>query len=59
MIASSVAQLLKYFFPMIGSEKKKLIIYENSYHEVLNDVERDRVIKDVDGFLSNVVGGSK
>lgn len=47
------------FFPKIGSEKKKLIIYENSYHEVLNDVERDRVIEDIDAFLGVIVGGSK
>ncbi|CAN5452547.1 alpha/beta hydrolase [soil metagenome] len=50
---------IEVFFPKIGSEKKKLIIYENSYHEVLNDIERDRVIQDIDAFLGVVVGGSK
>lgn len=43
------------FFPRIGAEKKKLIIYENSYHEILNDIERDQVISDIDGFLGVVV----
>lgn len=47
------------FFPKLGAEKKKLIIYENSYHEILNDIERDQVIDDIDAFLSVVVGGSK
>lgn len=47
------------FFPKIGADKKKLIIYENSFHEVLNDRERLRVIDDIDAFLGAVVGGSK
>ncbi len=47
------------FFPKIGAEKKKLIIYEKSYHEILNDIERDRAIEDIDAFLGVVVGGSK
>lgn len=50
---------IEVFFPKIGAEKKRLIIYENSYHEVLNDIERERVLSDIDGFLSVVVGGSK
>lgn len=45
------------FFLKIGAEKKKLIIYENSYHEVLNDIERDRAIDDIDAFLGVVVTG--
>lgn len=47
------------FFPMLGSEKKKLIFYEKSYHEVVNDVERDRVLDDIDAFLGLIAGGSK
>lgn len=45
------------FFPRLGSQNKKLIIYENSYHEVMNDVERERVFGDIDAFLSSAVGG--
>lgn len=47
------------FFPKIGASKKKLIIYENSYHEILNDIERDQVIADIDSFLGVVVSGLK
>lgn len=49
------------FFPKLGSSKKKLIIYEKSYHEILNDIEREQVIEDIDAFLSVVVhsGGAK
>lgn len=43
------------FFPKLGSEIKKLIIFENSYHEILNDIERDKVIKDIDTFLTPIV----
>ncbi len=43
------------FFPKLASEKKKLIIYEKSYHEVLNDIERDSVIEDIDAFLTPVI----
>lgn len=43
------------FFPKIGAERKKLIIYEKSYHEILNDIERDQVIADIDSFLTSVL----
>lgn len=43
------------FFPKLGSEKKKLIIYEQSYHEILNDIERDQVIEDIDVFVTSVL----
>lgn len=47
------------YFPKIGSEKKKLIIYENSYHEIFNDIERDRAMDDLDAFLGLVLGGAR
>ncbi|MBK7891606.1 MAG: hypothetical protein IPJ84_12450 [Bdellovibrionales bacterium] len=46
------------FFPKLGSERKKLIVYEKSYHEVVNDVERDQVFNDIDLFLGSVVAAS-
>ena len=46
------------FFPKLGSAKKKLIIYEKSYHEILNDVERVKVIDDIDAFLGSVVSST-
>lgn len=47
------------FFPRIAAEKKKLIVYEKSYHEVLNDFDRERAMSDIDAFLGLVVGGGK
>ena len=47
------------YFPKIGADKKKLIVYEKSYHEVLNDIEREQVIGDIDAFLGVVVGGAQ
>ena len=43
------------FFPKLGSVKKKLIIFEKSYHEILNDVEREKVFEEIDGFLGSVI----
>jgi alpha-beta hydrolase superfamily lysophospholipase len=42
------------FFPLIGTKQKKLIVYKDSYHEILNDNERDQAIKDIDTFLQSV-----
>lgn len=47
------------FFPLLGAKKKKLIIYENSFHEVMNDVEREKVFNDIDAYLGLIVGGQK
>lgn len=46
------------FFPKLGAERKKLIIYEKSYHEVVNDVEREQVFNDIDLFLGSVVAAN-
>lgn len=39
------------FFANLGSKKKKIFIYANSYHEIFNDLDRDEVIKDLLGFI--------
>jgi alpha-beta hydrolase superfamily lysophospholipase len=46
------------FFPKIGSEIKKLIVYEKSFHEIFNDVERDQAMDDLNAFLGVVLSGS-
>ncbi|MCB0351230.1 MAG: lysophospholipase [Bdellovibrionales bacterium] len=38
-------------FSLLGSKKKELFIYTDSYHEIFNDLDRDRVIKDFIGFI--------
>lgn len=41
----------KEIFPQLGSTEKELIVYEDSYHEIFNDLDRARVFKDLDAFL--------
>ncbi len=43
-------------FPRIGSKNKKLIIYDGSYHEIFNDLDRLRVFADMNSFLRPVLG---
>lgn len=43
------------FFEKIASEKKKLLVYEESYHEIYNDLDRDQVFKDLNAFLSEMM----
>ena len=38
-------------FPSIGSTQKKLIMYDGYYHEVLHEVERERVFQDLVTWL--------
>ncbi|HVK59958.1 MAG TPA: lysophospholipase [Bdellovibrionales bacterium] len=44
------------FFPTIGSTNKKLLIYNESYHEIFNDLDREKVFADFNDFLLNVPG---
>ena len=39
------------FFEKLGSQKKELFIYTDSYHEVFNDIDRDKAITDLLGFI--------
>lgn len=39
------------FFQSVKSKDKELKIYENSYHEIYNDIERDIVFNDIKVFL--------
>jgi alpha-beta hydrolase superfamily lysophospholipase len=42
---------IKEFFPRVGSADKKLVIYDESYHEIFNDLDRETVFKDLSEFL--------
>lgn len=44
-------------FPTIGARNKKLIVYDESYHEILNDLDREKVVRDLDSFLGSVLRG--
>ena len=39
------------FFAQIPHNNKKLIIYEGGYHEPHNDIEHERVVRDIDAWL--------
>lgn len=41
----------RHFHEHIGSEDKSLIIYDGLYHEILNEPEKDTVIKDIHTWI--------
>lgn len=45
---------IKEFYSKISAQNKKLLVYENSMHEILNDLDRDQVLSDMDLFLKSV-----
>jgi alpha-beta hydrolase superfamily lysophospholipase len=45
---------IKDFFPKLASKTKKLIVYENSYHEIFNDLDRAQVFNDLNAFLVSI-----
>lgn len=47
----------KEFFDLWANPDKTLHVYENSLHEVYNDLDQDKVIADLDGFLKKFVKG--
>lgn len=45
------AKAVERLFPLIGTSDKRLIIYDGYYHEVLNEVGRERVVQDLLAWL--------
>lgn len=45
---------IKEFYSTIETENKKLIVYEESYHEIFNDLDREKVFEDLNSFLVSV-----
>lgn len=41
----------EHLFGLLGSKRKQLFIYADSYHEIFNDLDRDQVIKDLIGYI--------
>lgn len=39
------------FFSRLGSKDKELIVYDEYYHEIFNDVGREKVFSDLNGWL--------
>lgn len=49
----------KTLFEKLGSTRKKMIVYEESYHEIFNDLDRERAFRDLTSFLHTVPGLEK
>jgi len=45
------ADATRQLFPLVGSAKKDLIVYEGYFHEILNEVGKERVIQDLVRWL--------
>jgi esterase/lipase len=45
----------KRFFEAIPGKDKSFIAYENSFHEVLNDVEKEKVFRDIYAFIKEKI----
>ncbi len=50
------AEAVKNLFPLVASDSKRLIVYEGFYHEVLNEVEKERVFQDLILWLRQKMG---
>ena len=48
-------EAVKLFFEKIPSDNKLFIAYENSFHELLNDVEKEKVSEDIYSFMKRVI----
>jgi alpha-beta hydrolase superfamily lysophospholipase len=44
------------FFEHLPNKKNQLIIYPESYHEIFNDLDRDKAIADLKKFLNSYLG---
>lgn len=47
---------IREFFSTIGASNKQLQVYEESYHEIYNDLDRKQVFDDLNAFLSSAMG---
>jgi len=43
------------FHSAAGSKEKQLIIYEGFYHEIFNEIERERVFSDLIGWMDSIL----
>ena len=48
-------EAVKEFFEAISSDNKTFIAYERSFHEILNDVEKEKVFEDIYTFMQACV----
>ena len=46
----------QHFFESVGSQQKTLKLYEGGFHDPLNDIERERVLRDVKEWIAHLLG---
>jgi len=44
-------EAVRRLFPAVGSAQKRLILYEGFYHELFNEIDKERVFRDLLSFL--------
>lgn len=42
------------FFDSVSSKKKEVFVYQDSFHEIFNDIERDQALRDLKNFLQKM-----
>jgi len=52
-------EAVKLFFEAIPSQDKSFIAYEKSFHEILNDVEKEKAFEDIYLFLQKITGEAR
>jgi acylglycerol lipase len=48
----------QHFFDMAGSTDKTLKLYEGGFHDLLNDIDKELVMRDVKDWISARVSGA-
>lgn len=49
------AESVQHFYEGIGSQDKEFVLYNDFFHEILNDLERDKVIDKISSWISERV----
>lgn len=49
----------QFFYDAAGSTDKTLRLYEGSFHDPLNDLDRETVMRDVQGWIASRIAGQK
>jgi alpha-beta hydrolase superfamily lysophospholipase len=51
----SAVSVSEEFHSGAGSNEKRLIVYEGFYHEIFNELERERVFSDLIGWMNSIL----
>ena len=45
----------QHFFDAVGSQQKTLKLYDGGFHDPLNDIERERVVRDIQDWIAHIL----